>query len=177
MWIRVNRYVPKTQENKARTVWTALWTCCWRSYMCACLAYCGPQGRYVHDYLTGTGAIVWLPQCQWDKRELAAIMDHNKSNPEEYGYIYLVNSHKLVTEPLDTPTKQHIYEQRTTSLVHILWDMMQVHGQILYNQTQLCCFCYYMTNHNYVMQTFVFSWMAALVNVTIDWVSIRSISA
>ena len=52
-----------------------------------------------HDYFTGTGAIVWLPQCQW-------------SNPEGYG----------LNRPVPSPNKA----QRSASRVDISWDVLQV---------------------------------------------------
>ena len=58
----------------------------------------------LQGYFTGTGAIIWLPQCQW-------------SNPEEYGYINPVNVQEIISQ---------WQNKAQENLVHILRDTVSV---------------------------------------------------
>ena len=53
----------------------------------------------LQGYFTGTGAIIWLPQCQW-------------SNPEGYGLIQ--------------PSPNHNKTKQSRNSVHNLWDVLQL---------------------------------------------------
>ena len=71
------------------------------------LARCDSFTSSLQGFFTGSGAIIWLPQCQW-------------KNPEEYG------SHGLVLN--QTKTQQNIilwmYCVQTSSISHIYMEYL-----------------------------------------------------
>ena len=71
------------------------------------LCYCWVMVEFtliLQDYFTGTGAILWLPQCQW-------------SNPEQYGKIHLIYQPCTAntTTRKQNMTKPHTYTKGYTS--------------------------------------------------------------
>ena len=74
----VNRLVIVYSALFVVVIWSVhvdLWDACTHIFQ-NCF-YCGPEGRQVLNYLTGTGAIMRLPQYQWGNCELAALLDLN----------------------------------------------------------------------------------------------------
>ena len=117
---------------------------------CVMLGYGTGQVRsYLLVYFTGTGAIVWLPQCQW-------------SNPERYGYIDHIDPLGIDQESQESKSQQN--------REHIRWNIVTSSNGSIFCVTGPLCGDSPATGEFHTQRPVTFSLICAWIN---GWVNNR----
>ena len=64
-----------------------------------CVSFLANCTHILQGYFTGTGAIIWLPQCQWSNPEGYV---YHRSNRKEYGLRNCMNSLRITIQVIKT---------------------------------------------------------------------------